>query len=110
MNLCIKGILVLLLCSFFTGANAEVYKPQMICPNDQTGWLPNELDGGRTSWPTSEEARAAGERYAQRMAQFSNLNGCKVNDVYMAISDSSTFISTTKSTQSEKKLLILRRY
>lgn len=80
MNFLKVSVTVILLLTF-SNVRADIFVPQMICADGNGPWIADSLDG-RSSWPTADEARKAGERYAQRM-QGNGATGCKVNDIFV---------------------------
>jgi len=61
--------------------NENIFIPEMICADGKGPWLAESLEG--KSWPTPNEAKNAGERYARRIKESGGPSGCKVNDVFV---------------------------
>jgi len=61
--------------------NENIFIPEMICADGKGPWLAESLED--KSWPTPNEAKNAGERYARRIKESGGPSGCKVNDVFL---------------------------
>ncbi len=100
MKKIIKLILITFLIMPIFSLRAEIYIPQMVCADGKGPWLADSLEG--RSWSSANEAKKAGERYAQRIQESGGPSGCKVNDVFVRNSNGS-FKPLSKMSANEKK-------
>jgi len=107
MNIFTRFFYIIFIGLFLSRANADLYIPQMICPEDKEGWLVGQLDN-QSYWTTQDEARAAGERYAERMAQFGPRKDCKVNDIFVGSTPESSFVSLSKITNEAYSEVVIK--